>query len=146
MAARKKKTTQKVTVNELQSYIKGAIEFNEDDWHPDKRQWDKIVEMIMNIKQDVVEKVVEKQASTVRTQQNPKSLAASSMDGGQVSGNPQISEYRGPRQPVKATNAQSLEVQKIGDGGVDENGKPSSGISIKTPTDHSGEPYESGFT
>jgi hypothetical protein len=48
----RKKRVKKVTVTELQSYIKGAIEFNADDWCPNKTQWDKIVEMLMNLKSD----------------------------------------------------------------------------------------------
>lgn len=55
MAARKNKKTKKVTVPQLKSWIEGAMEFNDDEWSPSAEQWKKIVEMIMNLEEEVVE-------------------------------------------------------------------------------------------
>ena len=154
MAAKRKKPVQKVTVSELQSYIKGAIEFNPDDWHPDKPQWDKIVEMIMNIKKDdvkTVEKVVEIKSQT-GSPVPARRVQGSSMDVPPASsGN---TEFQPPverpvKEEVRATDAPKLQVQKtmVDPSDRDENGVPKSGISIKTPNvDTSEQPYESGFT
>lgn len=160
MAPRKKKA-EKVTVPQLQSYIKGAIEFNADDWHPDKKQWDKIVEMIMNLKDEVrtVEKVVEKpvpqrggQPARAPSGQSPRiegsSLElASSNEGNATEFQP--SAPRPQKEQVRATDAPSLQVQRtaVDPNDKDENGRPKSGISIKTPNvDTSEKPYDSGFT
>ena len=45
-----KRRNKKLTLAELKTYIEGAVEFNPDDWVPDKEQWDYIVELIMGVK------------------------------------------------------------------------------------------------
>lgn len=50
----RKKRVKKITIKELQSYITGAIELNIEGWHPDKEQWEKIVDMIMHVKVESV--------------------------------------------------------------------------------------------
>jgi hypothetical protein len=44
---------EKVTISELQSWLNGAIAFQEDDWVPNKAQWDKIITKIRNLVNDV---------------------------------------------------------------------------------------------
>ncbi len=49
--ARKRKI-QEMRVIEIQSYLKGIVDFGGDDWHPTKEQWETILGLIMNIKEE----------------------------------------------------------------------------------------------
>lgn len=145
----RKKRTKKLTINELQSYIEGAVELNADDWHPDAAQWDQIVEMIMNVKLDT--RLVEVAAPVTGTgarpplvEQGPSSMMSD--DGEQLVNMPSSGRFDASAHPEARPT-----VQKIGEAGQkNEDGSYSSGIVVKTPNidssqggDKSG--FKSGF-
>lgn len=47
-----RKRTKKVTPSELKAYLKGALEFHDDDWTPNHTEWKRICDMIMNLKDE----------------------------------------------------------------------------------------------
>lgn len=151
-----RKKVKKVTVSELQSYIKGAIEFNEENWHPDKKQWDKIVEMIMNIKEEPPIQVVRNSNNqTVQNaqgnQNNPPAQSGSILEEAkpaeavdQLHNDPSANPNYVP--PPK-TDMRRITVEKSGDVTRDPNTNVlSSGNKVKTPNvDTSEQDYESSF-
>ena len=56
MANKKKKGGMRVI--ELQSYLRGIVDFSGDDWHPTKEQWNNILNLIWNIKEEEPKEVV----------------------------------------------------------------------------------------
>jgi hypothetical protein len=132
-----RKKVKKVTVKELQSYIQGAIEFNEDNWCPDKAQWDKIVEMIMNIKEEKVEVRTEvaappPPAMPANTNHPEHEIRPVRAQQGSLS---QTEVAPAPDRPsAPPTDMRRLQVEKTGAVRKDESsGVVSSGIKVKTP-------------
>lgn len=147
--ANKRKRTKKVTVKELQSYIQGAIEFNDDGWFPDKSQWDKIVDMIMNIKEETVEVRTEVQAPP--PPEMPPNVSYREHDvapvrraSGSLADTPPVQEYE--RAPAPKTDMRKLQVEQVGTPQKDpQTGAVSSGIKVKTPhlsDDNYASPFE----
>ena len=146
MAGRKKKVD-KMSVEQLQSYLKGIVDISDDDWHPTKAQWDNILELIMNVKEpEPVEVVREVVQQTQPHQQQPYHphqphqqqphmgqgpvIAPSSMDTAAGGGQPQ-QEYA----PAGSAPKQDLRKQqeKQGAAKVAEGGQvKSSGVTIVT--------------
>lgn len=141
MTARKSsKKIKKITVSDLQSYISGAIDLNVDDWHPNKEQWEKIVDMIMNLKPD---EVVTRE---VHVQQNPQRTTHSAMTGG-YSEPVMGGESNHPNTRAPKTDFRKIKVENNGTYEKDPNtGVVRSGIKIKTPSiDTSIKDYDTPF-
>jgi hypothetical protein len=142
MASRKKRV-KKVTIAELQSYVQGAIDLNDEDWHPDKTQWEKIVDMLMNVKVDPpkVERIVEQTPvqQPDYAQQGPNANADSALTGESLDGN-----TKRPRQ-LDLREGKGYEIKH--DGTFEKQGDVlKSGIKVKTPTiDTSVDDYDSPF-
>jgi len=49
---KKTKTKAKLTIKEFQTWLEGIMEFQSDDWSPNKEQWNAIYDRIMNLKQE----------------------------------------------------------------------------------------------
>lgn len=145
-----RKKVKKVTVKELQSYIQGAIEFNDDGWCPDKSQWDKIVEMIMNIKEEKVEVRTEVAAPPPPPPAMPANTNHSEYEvrpvRAQQGSLSQTEVAPAPdRPPAPPTDMRRLQVEKTGAVRKDESsGVVSSGIKVKTPHVDAGD-YASPF-
>lgn len=146
----RKKRTKKVTVAELQSYIQGAIDLNDDGWHPDKNQWDNIVDMIMNVKADPpkVEKVVE-QTPVQQPSHNYQQPVAT---GSSMTGDPAPAQGS-DRRPAKLDLRESSGYKIQREGGFESQGEvdgiplTKSGIKVKTPdVDTSVNDYDTPFT
>lgn len=48
-----KKTKKKFTVPEFKTWLEGIMQFQDDDWSPNREQWEEIYEKIMNLKEPV---------------------------------------------------------------------------------------------
>lgn len=48
-----KKTKKKFTVPEFKTWLEGIMQFQDDNWSPNRDQWDEIYEKIMNLKEPV---------------------------------------------------------------------------------------------
>ena len=140
-APRKKKVTKKIeTVTEIQSYINGAIEFNEDSWHPNKKQWDNIVELIMNIVPEVAAPAPV--AAAVVPVARPGVMGQSDVTYGaeQPESNQEFS--MAPKTDMRAVPSQQSSMM----GDKDAQGVISSGMTVRTPSlDTSDGPYQSQF-
>lgn len=138
----RKKAVKKVTISELQSYVQGAIDLNEDGWHPDKSQWDKIVGMLMNVKVDApkIERVVE-QAPV----QQPYYPQPPQQQGGTVSN--LTGDTGGEKRPAPVDMRKGKGYEIKHDGTFTKEGQVlKSGIKVKTPTiDTSVDDYDSPF-
>jgi hypothetical protein len=55
----KKKSKTEISVSEFKSWISGIEDMQEDDWVPNKAQWDKIKAKIELLTEDVVENTIE---------------------------------------------------------------------------------------
>ena len=120
------KATKQITLTDLQAYITGAIELNHKGWHPDAKQWNKIVKMIMSI--EPLEQVVAQERQNIRevNQTNGTPHGGSAMDFG----NDAVPVPSGASQDDRRINpAEDLHTM----GGKDQNGVVSSGKHHKTP-------------
>jgi hypothetical protein len=162
MAAKKKKSTvaKQVSISELQSFIEGATAFNSDDWHPNKEQWTRIVEMIMTIKPEetaVVSNVphVVNVPQSYPTQQTPqRQFQPSTFGDGDADGGGYVHNassvadggFEDLRSTAPRTDMRKIKAEKTGVGGVDDNGITVSGIKVKTPNvDSSKGDYDTPF-
>jgi hypothetical protein len=55
----KKKSKNEISVSEFKSWISGIEDMQEDDWVPNKTQWDKIKAKIELLSDDIVETTVD---------------------------------------------------------------------------------------
>lgn len=135
----RKRRTKKVTVAELQSYIEGAIEFNEDDWCPDKKQWDKLVDMIMNIKEEEPKVVYESvNHNTTRPGYPPHDVGGEMPVESHIDSvldeNGNTLEYEPSRKSPPKMDMRKIKTSKTGPETRDPNsGAVQSGITVKTP-------------
>lgn len=143
----RKKRVKKVTLSELQSYIQGAIDLNDEEWHPDKKQWENIVEMIMNVKPEPpVEKVIQQNVA------QPSSQGHIPSNGGAMSNNtqpnaptPSDSTYMPPSK-LDLRSESGYKLEKTGSPTHDAaTGVTKSGIKVKTP-DIDEPVYDTPFT
>jgi hypothetical protein len=146
---RKKQALKKVTINELQSFIEGATAFNPEDWHPDKEQWERIVEMIMNIKYEAPVQapanVPNQQSRSAPPQAVPKGFATESSFDSDL-GEPVQYDTDPVASRAPKTDMRKVKVESTGVSGVDENGFKQSGIKVKTPNvDSSKGDYDTPF-
>lgn len=157
MAGRKKKV-EPVTVGELKSYVKSAMDLNEDGWHPDEKQWKKILEMIMNVKEP---EPVAAPPAAVAPHYGPPPPApalpgqpppAPPMGMGEAPPNPyELNPAEAPsdRPPPMIVNTGGAPVPKFlrtgPESAPDENGVISSGITVKTPNIDTSQGYKSGY-
>jgi hypothetical protein len=156
MAAKKKKSTvaKQVSISELQSFIEGATAFNSDDWHPNKEQWTRIVEMIMTIKPEEtvvvnnVPHVVNVPQQTPQRQFLPSTFGSGDVDGDGYAHNSSVADggFEDLRSKAPRTDMRKIKAEKTGIGGVDDNGITVSGIKVKTPNvDSSKGDYDTPF-
>jgi hypothetical protein len=163
--ARKKKA-EPVSIDELKSYVKGAIELNDDGWHPDAKQWNKIVDMIMNVKEPEPAPAAPAPHYGPPAQQGTAMQPAGNLGGmppqpqpgqglptgmgGAVPKNPyEMDDPNVDRPAPMKLPSDGAPVPKFLRTGVeqrDENGNISSGITVKTPNiDTSQKQYKSGY-
>ena len=126
----RKKRVKKVTIAELRSYVQGAIDLNDDGWHPDKGQWDKIVDMIMNVKEEPpkVERVVEQVPAQqpMQAAQLPQG-AASNLTG-------QLAPPAGRPSKIDLRAESNYRTERVGvPESQDGTSVTRSGIKVKTP-------------
>ncbi len=122
--ARKSTKKNAPTLEELQAFINGAIEFNEPDWHPDKGQWERIVVMIMNVKFPTV--VVPTQQTTTTSQRRLPSKIEHDSSLGEI-GEGETLQVGSPK-----TDMRRQKIEHVGGGEVNpETGAIPSGIKIK---------------
>jgi len=124
----RKKKVKAVTVSELQAFLTGAIEFNPDDWLPDVGQWNRIVEMIMNIKPDAPTVVVRNVSGELLSEDQVGDSPLD--DSGPVELNSSL-ESDAPRIDMRQNNTETLHTNVDG---KDENGVVSSGKKFRTPS------------
>jgi len=130
----RKKKVKQVTVPELQAFLNGAMEFNADNWLPDGSQWKRIVEMIMNLKPEEPQVVVQNTGDRLLPKSNRETILDDS-NLGDSNSNAAVTEFRSsmessaPKTDMRTDNTEEL--HSIVEG-KDENGVISSGKKFKT--------------
>jgi hypothetical protein len=146
MVARKKAKV--TTVISLQAYLAAAVDFNETGWHPDAKQWKKILKMINEIdpEQMMVRNTVNTDSSRPHMIPDPDSQSSmdSSMEGGETVAFP---KSNAPRSDLRAEKPNGQKVETLSSmGEKDADGVVSSGKVFKTGTrDDSGGMGDSEF-
>ena len=138
----RKKRTKKLTIAELKSYVRGAVDLNPEGWCPNQDQWEQIADLIENVKDSVVvDEPYTTQGNDTELRPRPIEEVRSAMmpiDDMGASG----------RFDASANPGHRPQVERIAGGGVkdEQTGVVQSGIMIKTPNvDTSEEKYKSGY-
>lgn len=123
-----KKAKKKFTVPEFKTWLEGIMQFQNDDWSPNREQWDEIYEKIMNLKEpvnkekiglndsaldDINDIVHERNESVLNRLDQLGHLVSSRMQG--ASQNPNLSSMGAP---VPPENQQALQ-QPVPAGGLE---------------------------
>lgn len=135
----RKKRVKKITIKELQSYITGAIELNIEGWHPDKEQWEKIVDMIMHVKVESV--------SVQLVERKEQSGGTTTRGGNMFIEEPMLDEDGNAVRSVSKTDMRKNTTERVASmGEKNPAGVISSGIINKTKNiDTSNGEYKSEF-
>jgi hypothetical protein len=127
----RKKT--KVTVTSLQAYLAAAVDFNETGWHPDAKQWKKILKMINDLEPEQMV-IAAAPANASRPYMTPDPDSPSSMDSSMGDGETvAFPKSNAPRIDLRADNPNATKVEHLGSTGEkDANGVVKSGNVFKT--------------
>ena len=130
----RKKKVKQVTVPELQAFLTGAMEFNDDDWLPDVGQWKRIVEMIMTLKPEEKHVIVQNNSGRPLMGSDLDHTVDNPGHGNMVNDvevQPStLSESKAPKIDLRKPNNETM--HSLADG-KDENGVVSSGKKFKGP-------------
>lgn len=138
----RKKRTKKLTIAELKSYVRGAVDLNPEGWCPNQDQWEQIADLIENVKEG---SFVDE---SYTTQVINKEIGPRPIEESQSLMMPVDNMGASGRFDASANPGHRPQVERIPGGGVkdDQTGVVQSGIMIKTPNvDTSEEEYKSGY-
>jgi len=159
MSKKRTRASKKLSISELKAYIEGAVELNPDDWAPSPEQWSNIVEMIMNVKENVIVQTVSTSASDAdfgrgyaQEDRAETRVAAPQVAPSHITMDASQDNQRTRPMPPSIDASQNPttrpRMERVGSQMSHDptTGTISSGLKFRTPTiDTSDKPYSSGY-